>query len=265
MKLTSLANEAYFNGQWSLFQWPMKPITMTNEACFNSKRSFFAIYHGPNREGWSRNREGCVMDKSPFSSIYHAEYSLYTNTLKAFFRKIVMGDRWFAKNIFIRRSKNNLLHISYQLLSSIRQEKRDIDKSIILLEIKHGISDAQTGRILPVILYQTAPGNTCSWLHLHRNHIQPTLNDELYFRRISWRPIMRATDAISHQTLKNIVLSQSTLIFLKDWIDIQGKFVFYSAGTIEILWRFKHLQDLQSWCGLVASSCRVESWGILEW
>ena len=71
-----------------------------------------------------------------------------------------------------------LLHISYQLLCSICQEKRDIDKSIILFEIKHGISDAQTGRILLVILYQTAPGNTCSRLHLHRNHIQTTLNNE---------------------------------------------------------------------------------------
>ena len=27
------------------------------------------------------------------SSIYHAEYSLYINILKAFFQKIVMGDR----------------------------------------------------------------------------------------------------------------------------------------------------------------------------
>ena len=71
-----------------------------------------------------------------------------------------------------------LLHISYQLLCPICQEKRDIDKSIILFEIKHGISDAQTGRILLVILYQTAPGNTCSRLHLHRNHIQTTLNNE---------------------------------------------------------------------------------------
>ena len=75
--------------------------------------------------------------------------------------------------------------LSYKLLSSIRQEKRDIDKSIILFEIKHGISDAQTGRILPIILYQTAPGNTCSRLHLHRNHIQTTLNNEFYFGRIS--------------------------------------------------------------------------------
>ena len=39
-----------------------------------------------------------------------------------------------------------LLHISYQLLCSICQEKRDID--------------------------------TCSRLHLHRNHIQTTLNNE---------------------------------------------------------------------------------------
>lgn len=77
------------------------------------------------------------------------------------------------------------LHIFYQLLCSICQEKRDIDKSIILFEIKHGISDAQTGRILLVILYQTAPGNTCSRLHLHRNHIQTTLNNEFYFGRIS--------------------------------------------------------------------------------
>ena len=124
------------------------------------------------------------------------------------------------KNIFSRHIAR-LLHISYQLLSSIRQEKRDIDKSIILLEIKHGISDAQMGRILPVILYQTAPCNTCSRLNLDRNHIQTTLNDEFYFRRISLCPIMRTFDAISHQTLKNIVLSQSTLVFLKDWIITQ--------------------------------------------
>ena len=113
----------------------MKPIAMADEAYFNGQRSFFAIHHG-------QNREGCVMDKSPFSSIYHAEYSLYINTLKAFFRKIVMGDRWFAKTFALGVGKINhhqaqphsLLHISYQLLSSIRQEKRDIDKSIILLE-----------------------------------------------------------------------------------------------------------------------------------
>ena len=59
---------------------------MTNEACFDRKLSIFAIYY-------DRNREGRVMDKSPFSSIYHAEYSLYINILKAFFQKIVMGDR----------------------------------------------------------------------------------------------------------------------------------------------------------------------------
>ena len=117
------------------------------------------------------------------------------------------------KNIFSRHIAR-LLHISYQLLSSIRQEKRDIDKSIILLEIKHGISDAQMGRILPVILYQTAPCNTCSRLNLHRNHIQTTLNDEFYFRRISWCPKANPRSEPAQATAYSGVFSQKYFMAL---------------------------------------------------
>ena len=125
MKPITMADETYCNGRWNLLQWPMKSIAMTNEACFDRKLSIFAIYYDRNREGWSRNREGCVMDKSPFSCIYHAEYSLYINTLKAFFQKIVMGDRWFAKNIFIRRKQEQPpLGASKKDLRQARKQER---------------------------------------------------------------------------------------------------------------------------------------------
>ena len=62
LSLKPIWNETYFIVKWSLLQWQMKPIAMTNEVCFDSKLSFFAIYHGWNREGWSRNRERCVMN-----------------------------------------------------------------------------------------------------------------------------------------------------------------------------------------------------------
>ena len=125
MKPITMADETYCNGRWNLLQWPMKSIAMTNEACFDRKLSIFAIYYDRNREGWSRDRDGCVMDKSPFSCIYHAEYSLYINTLKAFFQKIVMGDRWFAKNIFIRRKQEQPpLGASKKDLRQARKQER---------------------------------------------------------------------------------------------------------------------------------------------
>ena len=74
LSLKPVWTEAYFNGKWSLLQWQMKLTSMANEAYFNGKRSLFRICHS------------CC-----FLSI---------NNLSGFFLKIVMGDRWFGKNIF---------------------------------------------------------------------------------------------------------------------------------------------------------------------
>ena len=43
-------NKAYFKGKWSQFQ---------------SRKSLFALQYKQNREGWSPNREGCVVSIQP--------------------------------------------------------------------------------------------------------------------------------------------------------------------------------------------------------
>lgn len=70
-----IRNETYFKSKWSQFQ---------------SQKSLFALQH-------KQNREGCVMNKSPFLAISHAYYLFSYQKLSRFYQKIVMGDRWFAK------------------------------------------------------------------------------------------------------------------------------------------------------------------------
>ena len=74
MKLLSTANETTFNSQWSYFQQPMKLASISNGASFNLKRSLFVLQYKQNRDGYPQNREGCVIDKSPFWGISHACY-----------------------------------------------------------------------------------------------------------------------------------------------------------------------------------------------
>ena len=82
LSLKPVWTEAYFNGNWSLLQWQTKPISSADEAylvCCISK---------------------IVRDKCPFFSICHSCCFLSINNLSGFFLEIVMGDRWFGKNIF---------------------------------------------------------------------------------------------------------------------------------------------------------------------
>ena len=76
----------------------MKLASISNGASFNLKRSLFVLLYKQNRDGYPQKREGCVMDKSPFEASVTHVISLEINILSAYFEKIVMGDRCFAKN-----------------------------------------------------------------------------------------------------------------------------------------------------------------------
>lgn len=69
----------------------MKLASISNGASFNLKRSLFALLY-------KQNREGCVIDNSLFEASVTHVISLEINILSAYFWKIVMGDRCFAKN-----------------------------------------------------------------------------------------------------------------------------------------------------------------------
>lgn len=93
LSLKPVWTEAYFNGKWSLFQWQMKPISSADEAylvyCISKiVRDKTKIV----RDAWGIN--------APFFSICHSCCFLSINNLSGFFLEIVMGDRWFGKNIF---------------------------------------------------------------------------------------------------------------------------------------------------------------------
>lgn len=79
----------------------MKLASITNGASFNLKRSLFVLLYKQNREGCPQKRDGCVMDKSPFEASVTHVISLEINILSAYFWKIVMGDRCFAKNKYV--------------------------------------------------------------------------------------------------------------------------------------------------------------------
>ena len=65
----------------------MKLLSITNEACFNLKRSLFALLYKQNREGYPQNREGCVIDNSLFEASVTHVISLEINILSAYFLK----------------------------------------------------------------------------------------------------------------------------------------------------------------------------------
>ena len=93
LSLKPVWTEAYFNGNWSLLQRQMKPISSADEAylvyCISKiVRDKTKIV----RDAWGIN--------APFFSICHSCCFLSINDLSGFFLEIVMGDRWFGKNIF---------------------------------------------------------------------------------------------------------------------------------------------------------------------
>ena len=93
LSLKPVWTEAYFNGKWSLLQRQMKPISMADEAylvyCISKiVRDKAKIV----RDAWGINAH--------FFSICHSCCFLSINDLSGFFLEIVMGDRWFGKNIF---------------------------------------------------------------------------------------------------------------------------------------------------------------------
>ena len=68
-----------------------------------------------------QNREGCVMDKSHFEASVTHVISLEINILSAYFWKIVMGDRCFAKiNTYAHAFPKNLLRSLLSASFSIR-------------------------------------------------------------------------------------------------------------------------------------------------
>ena len=133
LSLKPIWNEAYFIGKWSLFQWRMKLLLKANETTFNSQWSYFQqlmklasiskeaflLYYISKivRDAWWIN---------PLfeASVTHV-ISLEINILSAYFWKIVMGDRWFAKNMHVcscipnKLAASSLSSISSSLLRSL--------------------------------------------------------------------------------------------------------------------------------------------------